>query len=137
MPPATAHHYTRCLHDLGSDDAGIVGGKNAALGELIRHLKDQGVRVPDGFATTADAYWQFLENNGLSDQISPLLDALHGNDKKLQSVGKSIRKLFSNAEFPDETKQEIRDAYRELCHRANRDDLHVAVRSSATAEDLP
>jgi pyruvate, water dikinase len=137
MTAATTLRYVRWFESLRADDVEIVGGKNAALGELIGHFKDQGIRVPDGFAATADAYWTFLETNSLADEISSLIDDLHRDAKKLQSVGRSIRKLLLNAELPNETKEEVRDAYRELSERSGVADVHVAVRSSATAEDLP
>jgi len=129
--------YVRWFDDLGSGDTAMVGGKNAALGEMTGRFKTEGIRVPEGFATTADAYREFLQRNGLAERIAPLIDALHSGDKKLAAVGKGIRTLLLGAELPDETKEEIRQAYRELCRRCNVENVHVAVRSSATAEDLP
>jgi pyruvate,water dikinase len=122
-------------------DAGAgsrVGGKNASLGEMIRALKDEGVRVPDGFATTADAYRAFLKANALTERIQAHLDALQsGHHQSLAKVGKEIRDLFRRATFPEEIATEIRQAYHDLSRRYQTDAVDVAVRSSATAEDLP
>jgi len=127
----------RWFEDLGSGDVPQVGGKNASLGEMIRSLKDRGVMVPDGFATTADAYHRFLEANGLNEEIKAHLNDLESRNRPLSKVGRSIRKLFSRAEFPDDIAEDIRNAYRELSRRYDEDEVSVAVRSSATAEDLP
>jgi pyruvate,water dikinase len=128
---------TRWLETLDSDDVAQVGGKNASLGEMIQALKKEGVRVPGGFATTAKAYREFLDANGLQDTITGLIDQLHSEDKSLADVGKSIRRAISKGEFSSELRDSVRDAYRELCKRYERDEVDVAVRSSATAEDLP
>ena len=129
--------YVRWFETLSSDDVPLVGGKNASLGEMIGTLKGEGIRVPDGFATTADAYWELLEANELTDEIQSLLGDLKNGDKSLEKVGKSIRRLFLRARFPKEIAEAIRDAYNELCQRYDMDEVDVAVRSSATAEDLP
>jgi pyruvate,water dikinase len=123
---------------LGSDDVPRVGGKNASLGEMIRALKDEGVRVPDGFATTAEAYRTFLETNDLTARIQTQLDELQsGDNPSLEKVGKAIRKLFRRATFPEAIAAEIRQAYHDLSRRYQSEEVDVAVRSSATAEDLP
>lgn len=129
--------YIRWFEELRSQDVPLVGGKNASLGEMIRTLKGEGIRVPDGFATTAEAYWRFLEDNGLADKVGSLLAELAGGKKPLDKVGKAIRSLFLHAEFPEDIAQEIRTAYRELGKRCGAEEVDVAVRSSATAEDLP
>jgi pyruvate,water dikinase len=129
--------YIRWFQDLGSDDVPVVGGKNASLGEMIRVLKDEGIRVPDGFATTADAYWAFLEANDITEKIGSHLKDLQSGDASLQQVGKMIRRLFRHGNFPQDIAEAIRKAYRELCERYQVDEVDVAVRSSATAEDLP
>jgi pyruvate, water dikinase len=126
----------RWFEDLTSDDTDSVGGKNASLGEMIGNLADRGVRVPGGFATTARAYDEFLEANEMQTRISDQIDALH-DGAELADVGSSIRKLFVDAEMPGSLAQEIGDAYESLASRLERDDPDVAVRSSATAEDLP
>jgi pyruvate,water dikinase len=125
------------FEDLGSRDVDRVGGKNASLGEMIRELKEKGIMVPDGFATTAEAYRTFLDANSLTDRIEKELSQLRDNEKSLSEAGESIRRLFLHADFPEDMAQEIRSAYEELCRRYGTDDVGVAVRSSATAEDLP
>ncbi len=131
------HPYVQWLEALTSQDVHKVGGKNASLGEMIGTLKEEGIRVPDGFATTAEAYWKFLEANDLKEKISQLLDDLHEERKPLAEVGKAIRKLVRQGEFPREIADSIGDFYRELGERYGKEDVDVAVRSSATAEDLP
>jgi pyruvate,water dikinase len=124
------------FEDLSADDTALVGGKNASLGEMIRNLASQGVRVPGGFATTAQAYEQFLDANDLPTRIADQVDALH-RGTALAEVGKAIRGMFVDAEFPPHLADAIVDAYRTLATRLRRKDPDVAVRSSATAEDLP
>lgn len=122
--------------DLDRSDVGRVGGKNASLGEMIRYLAGAGIRVPDGFATTADAYWEFLELNELREKIARQATRLReGAD--LESVGRSVREHFLAATLPRTFADDIVAAYRELAERLGRPDPEVAVRSSATAEDLP
>jgi pyruvate,water dikinase len=113
-----------------------VGGKNASLGEMISNLAGAGVSVPGGFATTAQAYRDFLEQSGLNDQIHQALDALDVDDvNELARTGAKIRQWIMEAEFPEKLNAEIRTAFAELS--AGNPDIAVAVRSSATAEDLP
>lgn len=116
-------------------DVGLVGGKNASLGEMISQLKKQGIRVPDGFAITSVAYWAFLEHNGLKDAIEQKLAGLKQDQSNLGHVGKGIRDLFIATEFPEDIKNELCAAYRALS--MGKKNVGVAVRSSATAEDLP
>ncbi|PWU48535.1 phosphoenolpyruvate synthase [Micromonospora globispora] len=126
----------RWLEDVSSGDVAVVGGKNASLGEMIRGLSTRGVRVPGGFAITAQAYRELLDANDLRTRIAAQIDALHqGAD--LAEVGGAIRRMFLDAQFPPDLAQAVRDAYRGLATRARREDPDVAVRSSATAEDLP
>jgi len=122
---------------LGRDDVPRVGGKNASLGEMVGHLASQGVRVPPGFATTADAYWQFVAANDLKKTIVGLLDDLVAGKAPLSEVGLAIRRTFLRAEWPKDIETAITAAYAELCRRSGKQDADVAVRSSATAEDLP
>jgi pyruvate,water dikinase len=124
------------LDDVGKEDVGRVGGKNASLGEMIRNLKKIGIRTPHGFATTAHAYWTFLERHGLEAEIRDRLRELAGG-RPLEEVGKAIREAMYSALFDDEFADEIRRAYRELSRRSGAEAVDVAVRSSATAEDLP
>jgi pyruvate,water dikinase len=129
--------YVRWFDTLDSGDVSRVGGKNASLGEMIQAFKHQGIRVPDGFATTAAAYREFLEANDLSDKINALLDDLSAGKKELSQVGTAIRRLIRQATFPESIVNSIADAYADLCSRSDAEEIDVAVRSSATAEDLP
>ena len=118
-------------------DVEIVGGKNASLGEMIQHLAKAGVQVPGGFATTASAYREFLSHEGLADRINGMLAELDVDDvQALAKTGKTIRELLIEAPFPAELESEIRTAYKTLIDEAG-GPITVAVRSSATAEDLP
>ena len=129
--------YVTWFEQLGKDDVRRVGGKNASLGEMVRHLAPQGIEVPPGFATTADAYWQFVVANQLKETMAALLDDLAAGKAKLSEVGQAIRRAFLRGEWPDVTARAVTSAYAELCRRAGKRDADVAVRSSATAEDLP
>lgn len=132
----TLVEYVVSLDKLGKHDVEHVGGKNASLGEMISNLAGAGVSVPGGFATTAQAYRDFLEQSGLNDQIHAALDALDVDDvNALARTGSQIRQWIMEAEFPDKLNAEIRTAFAELS--AGNPDIAVAVRSSATAEDLP
>ncbi len=129
--------YVRWFETLCNTDVPLVGGKNASLGEMVGTLKSSGIRIPDGFATTSDAYWKFLENNNLGEKIKSYLEELKSGNKSLDEVGKEIRRLFLRSHFPDEISRDIREAYCELSRRYHKKEADVAVRSSATAEDLP
>jgi pyruvate,water dikinase len=129
--------YVRWFESLGSQDVKLVGGKNASLGEMIGTMKGEGIQVPDGFATTAEAYWKFLRENDLTGKLESLLQDLKNQKKPLEKVGQAIRSLFLHAKFPQDIAQDIRKAYRELGRRCGAEEVDVAVRSSATAEDLP
>ncbi len=125
------------LEDARVSDVPRVGGKNASLGEMIANLSAMGVDVPGGFATTADAYRMFVAANKLDKIISKQTRALAAGKAELAEVGKTIRKAFLKAEMPAELEAVISDAYRELGNREGKRKPDVAVRSSATAEDLP
>lgn len=125
------------FESVGRDDVALVGGKNASLGEMTAHLATQGVRVPPGFATTADAYRQFVGANHLAEHIATDLADYAAGKASLAEAGQSIRRTFLRADWPHETSEAICAAYRELCRRLGETDADVAVRSSATAEDLP
>lgn len=128
--------YVVSLDKLGVHDVEHVGGKNASLGEMISNLAGAGVSVPGGFATTAQAYRDFLEQSGLNERIHEALDKLDVDDvNALAKTGAEIRKWVMDAEFPARLDAEIRSAFAELSK--GNDNLAVAVRSSATAEDLP
>ncbi|MBU8865886.1 phosphoenolpyruvate synthase [Paenarthrobacter aromaticivorans] len=123
--------------ELGLSDLDQVGGKNASLGEMVRNLASAGVKVPDGFATTADAYRRFLSESGLDARIETILDGLDSGDvTALATVGQEIRDLIRVTPFPAGFEEEIRTAYQRLTEEHG-GDVSWAVRSSATAEDLP
>ncbi|GAB3734279.1 phosphoenolpyruvate synthase [Luteimonas pelagia] len=126
------------LQDLRLDDLAQVGGKNASLGEMIGQLADLGVSVPGGFATTADAFKAFIAHNDLHQRIYDRLGSLDVEDvPALTAAGAEIRGWVIDAPLQPELDADIRSAYAELCRQAGADDVAVAVRSSATAEDLP
>jgi len=129
--------YVRWFDTLNVKDVPIVGGKNASLGEMIVHLRQAGIRVPDGFATTARAYFTYLEANDLTDKITAKLEQLRNRRLSLAKAGEAIRRMILDGETPAELEQAIVQGYRELAHRSKRKTPDVAVRSSATAEDLP
>ncbi|NNF70716.1 MAG: phosphoenolpyruvate synthase [Rhodobacteraceae bacterium] len=123
--------------DLARGDVSRVGGKNASLGEMVSKLGAKGIKVPEGFATTADAYRQYLTENDLSPLIADRLLALDQHRITLQEAGAAIRRAIREAHWPKDIEQDIRQAYDELAKRMGSDRPAVAVRSSATAEDLP
>ena len=127
----------RWYSELGMDDLEQVGGKNASLGEMVSHLSELGVSVPDGFATTAEAYREFLGATGLAERIDEELRALDTEDTQaLAATGRRIRELVIGQPFPAELEAGIREAYETLAAGSG-DEASFAVRSSATAEDLP
>ena len=131
-------NYVIWFENLRMTDVESVGGKNASLGEMISQLSEKGVRVPGGFATTADAYRAFLAHNGLSERISAALSALDVDDVvELARVGKEIRQWILDTPFPEQLDNEIAEAWGKMVADAGTDQISVAVRSSATAEDLP
>ncbi|MEI6495018.1 MAG: PEP/pyruvate-binding domain-containing protein, partial [bacterium] len=129
--------YIVWYKDLGIEDIPIVGGKNAALGEMLSGLVPMGINVPDGFAVTAKAYRYFLEATGLNPKIEAIIKGLDTKDmKNLQKRGKAIRETILKAKIPQDLQDEIATAYKQMCDRYGKN-TDVAVRSSATAEDLP
>ncbi|MDR9436833.1 MAG: phosphoenolpyruvate synthase [Thiohalophilus sp.] len=123
--------------DLRLDDVPRVGGKNASLGEMIHQLSNAGVRVPGGFATTADAFREFLEHKGLADRIYAELDELDINDvTALAKTGERIRQWIIDTPFPPALQEELHEAFNKL-QKEQGEEISFAVRSSATAEDLP
>jgi len=129
--------YIRFFAEISITDVDSVGGKNASLGEMYRELAAQGIKVPNGFATTADAYHHFLRHNQLEEPIAQELRTLDvHNTQALAKTGETIRQWINNAEIPDDLALEIKQAYQELESEYGRG-VDVAVRSSGTAEDLP
>ncbi|MCS3754170.1 pyruvate,water dikinase [Salinibacter ruber] len=137
MPMSPAPTFVRRFDTLTNNDVPIVGGKNASLGEMIGALKDEGIRVPDGFATTADAYWHYLDANELEAEIRAQLAALSAGEQSLAETGTAIRERIRGGTVPNEMANAIRAAYHTLSAGYDADAIDVAARSSATAEDLP
>ena len=130
--------YILSLKDVGMNDVDKVGGKNASLGEMIKHLDEAGVLVPGGFATTAEAFRDFLECDNLGNNINNRLDSLDVSDvRELVVVGKEIRQSILDAKFSDEFLEQIKVAFSLMERAYSGNEFSVAVRSSATAEDLP
>ncbi|KAK2688812.1 hypothetical protein QWA68_012114 [Fusarium oxysporum] len=122
---------------LARSDVGLVGGKNSSLGEMIRALGPKGIPVPPGFATSSYAYWHYVDANNIRGKIDELVDQWQSGHQTLAEIGHAIRILFLRGTWPADTAEAILSGYRDLCDKAGVDDLSVAVRSSATAEDLP
>lgn len=122
------------LAELNRQDGDRVGGKNASLGEMIGNLRDSGIRVPGGFATTAAAYWRYVEANGLEKPIAEQIGQLKDDLSNLHQVGEAIRRKIREGGFPPDLEDAIRSSYRAMGEKGP---AKVAVRSSATAEDLP
>ncbi|MEO0535625.1 MAG: PEP/pyruvate-binding domain-containing protein, partial [Cyanobacteria bacterium P01_A01_bin.123] len=119
-------------------DIPLVGGKNASLGEMIQQLTHHGVRVPTGFATTAYAYRYFIQQAGLEERLRSHLAHLDIEDiQALRCCGQKVRSLILETPFPPELEAAITQAYLKLCADSQHQAIDVAVRSSATAEDLP
>ncbi|HLZ86803.1 MAG TPA: phosphoenolpyruvate synthase, partial [Puia sp.] len=126
------------LESVGLSDLALVGGKCASLGEMLRNLTGLGVNIPGGFVVSTDAYWQFIEQSQLGPSIRQQLNSIDfDNVESLRRVGQKIRQAISNARFPQELSHQIIAAYEQLSQRYGQSSTDVAVRSSATAEDLP
>jgi pyruvate,water dikinase len=129
--------YIRWFNEIILADVPVVGGKNASLGEMYRELTPQGVTVPNGFATTASAYWHLLKSSDIEDKLKQVMTGLDKtNVEDLAIRGKKARELIACAALPEDLWSEIKEAYDKLCEEYG-PGTHVAVRSSATAEDLP
>ncbi|MEM0231773.1 MAG: phosphoenolpyruvate synthase [Candidatus Methanomethyliaceae archaeon] len=129
--------YVRWFKELKKEDVSLVGGKNANLGEMYQKLTDLGVKIPNGFAVTTEAYDYFIRFNNLENEIKEILEKTNiYNVVELQNAGEKIRNLIKQGNFPEDLKEEISQAFNEL-KREYGEDLTVAVRSSASAEDLP
>jgi pyruvate, water dikinase len=131
--------YIRWFKDIGMQDIAVVGGKNASLGSMICALRDQNIMVPNGFAITAQAYWDYLDENKIRGSIKGLLDQLsdHHDTRQLHVLGAQIRTLILGGQVPHAVRDEIGQAYAQLSAYYGVESCDVAVRSSATAEDLP
>lgn len=130
--------HIRFFEDLALSDIPSVGGKNASLGEMNKYLRPQGVNLPNGFATTSDSYYYFLEKAGIKQAITNELKGLDiKNIKQLKARGAKIRSIILRAKLPADIESEIRLGYKKLSRDCGKKNIVVAVRSSATAEDLP
>ena len=130
--------YTLKLNEASLSDIEFVGGKNASLGEMLKNLSEQGIMIPGGFIITAGAYYQFIAYNDLDISIKNIIESTDVNDiKQLNRCGAAIRKLIQNGAFPVDMQKEIMTAYHNLSLEYGEEHTDVAVRSSATAEDLP
>ena len=125
------------FEELSRGDVGLVGGKNSSLGEMVQTLGGKGIRVPAGFATTADAFREFIRANDLDDRLAETMARLKAKKITLHEAGQTVRAAIVGGEFPDAAREAILRSYRELSKRAGIENVPVAVRSSATAEDLP
>jgi pyruvate,water dikinase len=131
-------NYIINLNEVSLKDINLVGGKNASLGEMIQNIESMGIKVPNGFAVTTKAYRDFIDFNGLQEQVVNLVSGLDdGNLPELRRVGAEVRQLIRNGIFPPKIKEEIRERYMQLSESYGQKMIDVAVRSSATAEDLP
>jgi pyruvate,water dikinase len=131
-------HYIRSFNEIGIQDIPLVGGKNASLGEMYQALRPQGIRIPEGFVLTVDAFNRLFENQLLYDTVYDRLESFDINDvAQLEKAGREIRSLILATGLPNDVSTSIRNAYAQLCQLVGQEDVDVAVRSSATAEDLP
>ena len=129
--------YIKWFNELGIEDVDLVGGKNASLGEMYQNLTEKGIRIPNGFAITAEAYRMILDSNGAWEKLHTQLDDLNPDDvSQLQERGKRCREIIHNCTLPDDMMDQIRIAYESLKDEYG-EDVSLAVRSSATAEDSP
>jgi len=130
--------YTIDLEKVSMEDILLVGGKSASLGEMLQKLQEQGINIPSGFAITSTAYWSFLKHNNLEKAIKKLILSIEkDNVVSLKRVGTEVRQIIRNGKWPRELKNEIREKYNLLSTQYGQNITDVAVRSSATAEDLP
>lgn len=132
------NNFTLPLHEVGIHDIDLVGGKNASLGEMLQHLSSMGIRIPGGFVITADAYRAFIQYNNLESTIRHIITTIDYNSlESLRRGGSQVRLLIKNARLPKEMSEAVIASYEELSRGYDQDFTDVAVRSSATAEDLP
>ena len=131
--------YIKFFDEIDLQDIHLVGGKNASIGQMIQNLKEKNIRVPEGFAITSDAYWYVVKSNNLLSRMHSLMQQLSdlSDLSLLEKIGPQIRKLIINAELPKDLAKEIESAYNMLSKIYSKKEIDVAVRSSATAEDLP
>ena len=135
----TNHHnkFVRWLHEVDNNDVTDVGGKNASLGEMIQHLVPLGINIPSGFATTSAAFRAFITENKLKDPIKKYLNSYHNKTTSVEEASQQIRDQIQQGTYPPDLAESIRKSYHELCMKYDTQNVDVAIRSSATAEDLP
>lgn len=132
------YKYVRFFKEISIGDIPQVGGKNASLGEMYQYLAPKGVKLPNGFATTSQAYFYFLDQSGVKNEITKILAGLDvHNVRSLEKKAAQVRSLILKAKLPKDFEAEIIRGYHELSEICGRHNLVVAIRSSATAEDLP
>ena len=129
--------YILNFENIGIEDLPKVGGKNASLGEMISNMKESGIRVPGGFAVTAAAYRYFLDSNQLNEKISTAFEKYEKKELSLQDLSRKIGRIILDVGWPEDLEKEIVEAYHEMGKARGMEDPDVAIRSSATAEDLP
>lgn len=130
--------FIRWFDEISIKDIPLVGGKNASLGEMYQALNPRGIEIPPGFAVTAEAFTELISQNGLAEKIYALLEKFDTREtERLAKIGKEIRTHIQGVGIPQRVADEIREAYVQLCKKSGVNQLDVAVRSSATAEDLP
>lgn len=129
--------FTKDFKEIELKDIALVGGKNASLGEMIKHLSSLQINVPQGFALTTEAYWQFMNDNNLTKKVMSLLSDFEYGTIDLPATGKKIRSLILSGIMPAKIVASLEKTYQQLCSDTNIENVSVAVRSSATAEDLP
>jgi len=133
-----AKPFIMWFDQISINDVGLVGGKNASLGEMYRNLTSKGVNIPNGFAITAEAYKHLLQHGGIEKEIEAAMEGLDTHDiDNLKKRGKKIREIILNSPFPPDLEEEILKNYKDLSNAYKTENVDVAVRSSATAEDLP
>src|ERR1700722_6020442 len=126
------------LNEVGHTDLSVVGGKNASLGEMLQHLTGLGINIPAGFVLTVAAYKEFIEYNKLDKTIKDIINGIElDNIESLRRGGLQVRQLIKNGKFPEKIEKQIIEAYAVLSRTYDQEITDVAVRSSATAEDLP
>ncbi|KAI5462013.1 hypothetical protein BGZ63DRAFT_506812 [Mariannaea sp. PMI_226] len=130
-------HLVVNFEHLSRSDGALVGGKNSSLGELINKLGTKGIAVPPGFATTSAAYWRYVDTNKIRDTIHSLITEWQWGKLTLAETGRALRSAFNRGSWPEDVAEAIRASYRALSVESGVENLSVAVRSSATAEDLP
>ncbi len=132
------HKYIKFFKEVDLKDVPEVGGKNASLGEMYQYLAPKGINLPNGYATTSSSYYYFIEQAGIRDKIQRVLDGLNIHDvRDLKKRGAKIRGIIMKSKLPQDFQDEIIEGYRELSKQCGKENVTVAVRSSATAEDLP